>query len=147
MKIVYVDMDDVLADYKSAFSRHATDHPDIEFPQSTAGFFSGLGEIEGAIGSVRALIDSPHYDPYILSAPSLYNPLSYTEKRVWVEDKFGFDFVDRLILCAHKGLLKGDILIDDNHEGRGQEHFEGELIHFGSDEFPDWKAVRNYLEV
>lgn len=146
-KIVYIDIDDVLADYDSAFRQHLVDHPHIEFPQSQKGFFSSLGEIPGAVDAVRALIDSPHYDPFILSAPSVQNPLSYTEKRLWVEEKFGFDFVDRLILCAHKGLLKGDILIDDNHEGRGQEYFEGELVHFGSSEFPDWQAVMEYLSV
>jgi len=145
MKIVYIDIDGVLADYSAAHSYQQVQRPDIDFPQSQSGFFSSLPEVSGGIAAVKTLIDSEKYDPYILSAPSLKNPLSYTEKRLWIEDKFGYDFVDRLILCAHKGLLKGDILIDDSHQGRGQEYFEGELIHFGSDQFPNWKTVMKYL--
>jgi 5'(3')-deoxyribonucleotidase len=48
---------------------------------------------------------------------------------------------EKLIISPNKGLLKGDILIDDIVEGKGQEHFEGELIHFGSAKFPDWESV------
>jgi 5'(3')-deoxyribonucleotidase len=59
----------------------------------------------------------------------------------------GYNFVDRLIICSHKGLLKGDILIDDNDSGRGQEHFEGRLIHFGSPQCPDWASVRSTLNI
>jgi 5'-nucleotidase len=40
------------------------------------------------------------------------------------------------------GLLKGDFLIDDYITGRGQEYFEGELIHFGSNQYPDRLSVR-----
>jgi len=43
--------------------------------------------------------------------------------------------------------LKGDILIDDNIKGKGQEIFEGRLIHFGSDQFPDLKSVRRELHL
>ena len=50
-----------------------------------------------------------------------------------------------LIICSHKGLLKGDILIDDHASGRGQELFEGKLIHFGQDDYPDWETVLNTL--
>ncbi|MBL4772483.1 MAG: hypothetical protein JKX98_02405, partial [Alcanivoracaceae bacterium] len=78
-------------------------------------------------------------------APSPLNPLSYTEKRNWIEKYFGINFVDRLILCMNKGLLKGEQLIDDYTEGRGQENFEGSLIQFGSKCFPDWKTINEFL--
>jgi len=48
-------------------------------------------------------------------------------------------------LATNKGLLKGDYLIDDYVAGRGQENFEGELIHFGSEQYPDWSSVTKYL--
>ena len=64
---------------------------------------------------------------------SAHNALSYSEKRIRTERHPGFHFVDRLIICGHKGLLKGDLLIDDNIQGKVQEHFEGRLIHFGSE--------------
>ncbi len=44
-----------------------------------------------------------------------------------------------------KEKLKGDVLIDDYIEGRGQENFEGEFIHFGSEEFPNWEIIYQYL--
>jgi len=90
---------------------------------------------------VKLLIASDKYEPYILTAPSTRNPFSYTEKRVWVEKKFGYSFVDKLIICSNKALLDGDVLIDDNGSGKGQENFEGRLFLFGGDEFPDWQAV------
>ena len=50
----------------------------------------------------------------------------------------------RLILSHHKELNHGDYLIDDRLKN-GADKFQGELIHFGSDKFPDWDAVVVYL--
>ena len=49
--------------------------------------------------------------------------------------------VERLIISPNKALLKGDYLIDDNVEGKGQEGFEGCLVQYGSRSYPDWSAV------
>lgn len=144
-RIVYVDMDDVLCDYSGAYQAALTLHPENKYPQSKYGFFANLQAIEGAVDAINALIQSDNYEPYILTAPSICNPFSYTEKRVWVEQYLGFKLVDRLIICSNKGLLKGDFLIDDNAFGKGQENFEGELIHFGSREFTGWNDVRAKL--
>jgi 5'-nucleotidase len=146
-KIVYVDMDDVLCDYASSCRAARLQTPHVAYPQSVAGFFENLVAIDGAIESVEMMLASGYYDPYILTAPSTHNPLSYTEKRLWIERHFGIDFVHRLIICSHKGLLKGDILIDDYQEGRGQEYFEGRLIHFGSAEYPSWYSIQKELKL
>ena len=143
--IVYIDMDDVLCHFESDKQRQIEANPDIAFPQSIPGFFENLKPIDGAIESVKKLIQSENFSPYILTAPSILNPHCYTEKRLWVEKYFGMDFVDKLIICSNKGLLKGDVLIDDYIEGRGQENFEGEFIHFGSEEFPNWEIIYQYL--
>jgi len=143
--IVYIDMDDVLCHFESEKQRQIEANPDIAFPQSIPGFFENLKPIDGAIESVKKLIHSEKFSPYILTAPSILNPHCYTEKRLWVEKYFGMDFVDKLIICSNKGLLKGDVLIDDYIEGRGQENFEGEFIHFGSEEFPNWEIIYQYL--
>lgn len=145
--IVYLDMDDVLCDFTGAFYKYIERNPGIQYPQSQFGFFANLAPIEGAIDAVNALMKSEKYDPYILMAPSIHNPLCYTEKRVQVENKFGLEFVNKLIISPNKSLLKGAYLIDDNNKGKGQDNFEGELLHFGSEDFPDWKAVRKYLGV
>lgn len=147
MKIIFIDMDDTLCDFKSAFLTALKMNPAIQYPQSQYRFFAKLVPIEGAIQAVNALINSDQYDPYVLSAPSTRNPFSYAEKREWIEEQFGYNFCERLILCAHKGLLRGDLLIDDNVEGKGQDKFEGELIHFGSPMFPDWGSVRQKLGI
>jgi 5'-nucleotidase len=145
--IIYIDMDDVLCDFSGAHRKALVDNPKLPFPQSQYGFFVNLPEIEDAVASVKALINSPKYDPYILTAPSIRNPLSYTEKRVWIEQKFGLKFVKKLIICPNKSLLKGQFLIDDNHTGKGQDKFEGKLIHFGSNEFPNWEKVRVFFDI
>ena len=49
-----------------------------------------------------------------------------------------------MILTHRKDLVKGDILIDDR-PNNGAKDFEGEWIHFGSKNFPDWKSVIKYL--
>jgi 5'-nucleotidase len=145
--IVYVDMDDVLCDYTRSYHEALTINPDIKYPQSQYGFFVNLPVIEDAVDAVNALMQSKNYGVYILTAPSTRNPFSYTEKRVWIEQHFGYEFVEKLIICSNKGLLKGDYLIDDNISGKGQESFEGKLIHFCTKEFPCWNAVKEQLKL
>ena len=65
----------------------------------------------------------------------------YSSKIKEHKQKFGYEMTQNLIICSHKGLLKGDLLIDDHASGRGQEFFEGQLIHFGHKEYPNWEAV------
>jgi 5'-nucleotidase len=128
--LIYIDMDDVLCDYTTAFHQAINLTPSIAFPQSQYGFYANLTPIIGAIESVNTLIKSEKFDPYILTAPSNRNPLSYTEKRVWIEKYFGIAFT---------------ILIDDQLSGRGQDKFDGQLIHFGSTAYPNWKSIMNTL--
>ena len=144
--IIYIDMDDVLCDYTTAFNNAIEETPGIAFPQSQYGFYANLAPITEAIESVQKLINSEKFDPYILTAPSTRNPFSYTEKRVWVERYFGIEFTEKLIISPNKGLLKGDILIDDLISGRGQESFEGKIMQFGSVSYPGWKTVMVQLE-
>lgn len=136
-------MDDVLCDFKGHYLYYKLMQPSIEYPQSTDGFFLELLPIKNAIESVKFL--DKYFDLYFLSAPSVHNPFCYKDKRLWIEEYFGFDFCHKLILSPHKHLSKGDYLIDDNHYGKGQDKFEGELIHFGSAKFPDWKSILVFL--
>jgi 5'-nucleotidase len=143
--ILYIDMDDVLCQFSEAQTKALKQNPAIGFPQSQYGFFRKLKPMENAISSVQRLRESKRFEVYILTAPSIRNPLCYSEKREWVENHLGIKMVERLIISPNKGLNKGDYLIDDHTSGRGQEGFEGKLIHFGSDEFPDWKTVIDYF--
>jgi 5'(3')-deoxyribonucleotidase len=143
--IVYVDMDDVLCDFSGAYKEHLQLHPHIKFPQSTPGFFEGLLPIEGAIEATNFMRSTESFELYILTAPSTRNPLSYTEKRLWIENHFDYEFTERLIICPNKGLLRGDYLIDDNLHGKGQENFLGTVLHYGSPCFPSWRSILSYL--
>lgn len=142
-QIVYVDMDGTLCDYASQHKQYSEWFPERDFVQSTIGFFRSMKPIKGAIDGVNALMDD--FDVYILSAPSGKNPHSYSEKRVWIGDHFGGEFYEKLILSNYKNLNVGDFLIDDFAEGKGQEDFQGELIHFGLSPFEKWEAVVDYL--
>lgn len=138
-------MDDTLCEFKKSYIEYKDRYNDIPYPQSFPGFFVNLKPIEGAIEAYHWLSNHPIYTPYILTAPSIQNPLSYTEKRLWIENHLGMEAVRRLIISPNKGLNKGDYLIDDYTEGKGQETFEGEIIQFGSERFPSWDAVLSYL--
>ena len=72
-------------------------------------------------------------------------PESWTHKRMWVSKHLGKHAYKKLILSNHKNLLSGDYLIDDR-TANGAGEFSGELIQFGSDKFPDWSSVLNYLQ-
>ena len=63
----------------------------------------------------------------------------------WVKRYLGDVVHKRLILTHHKNLNHGDFLVDDRPTHRGADRFVGELLHFGSDEFPDWPSVAAYL--
>lgn len=142
--IVYVDMDDVLANYTLAHRSALQACPHTKFPQSVAGFFRDLRPVVGAVEAVNRLRANSNL--FVLTAPSTRNPLSYTEKRIWIEEHFDYELTEQLILSPDKGLLKGDFLIDDHANGKGQERFEGKLIHFGSDIFPTWLSVLQHFE-
>lgn len=139
--VVYVDMDDVLCDYSGAHQAHLRAHPEIAYPQSQYGFFSSLKPIAGAFESVRSLINDERISVYILTAPSYMNPLCYTEKRVWIEQYFGLEFTQRLIICADKSLLKGDVLVEDSATSNGQDRFEGILLQYGEADYANWDSV------
>jgi 5'-nucleotidase len=140
-KLIYVDMDGVLCDYKGAWDRAKSLDPTLTWPQSVPGFFAGLEPLPGAIESFNILRNMEGIRLHILTAASVYNPPSYAEKRIWVEQHLGFDMCDHFTITPDKSLWLGDFLIDDHDGGRGQERFGGELIHFGSVKWPDWATV------
>lgn len=141
--IFHVDMDDTLCEYTPAYREALRINPSIKFPQSQLDFFRNLKPKENGIDVLKAFQRDcgDVLDFYILTAPSVENPLCYMEKRIWVEQHLGKDFVNRLIISPNKGLIKGDYLIDDNLSGKGQQNFEGKLIHFGSPRYLNWSIV------
>lgn len=144
-KIIYIDMDDVIFNFTKAHDKAIDKVHGIIYPQSQLDFFRKLEPLENAIESVNELMKSDYYDVYFLTAPSLFNPLCYTEKCLSIKDYFGQAGVNKLIISPNKALLRGDYLIDDRIIGRGQDKFQGNLIHFGSTIFPNWDTVLYFL--
>ena len=134
---IFIDLDDTVANYTKRFNELKTN--DIKFPQSQYGFYTSLETIEDSIEVVNWLREN--FDVYILTRPSYLNPLSYTEKRIWVEKVFDLEFCKKLILCYDKSLILGDYLIDDHHH-----NFVGKEIIYGSEEFKNWKLIKNFFE-
>ena len=114
--------------------------PDIKYPQSQYEFFVKLEPVLNSIHYFFKIAEM--YDVYILTRPSIMNPLCYTEKRIWVENYLGLEFCKKLIICPDKSLLKGQYLIDDVK----WDGFEGEQILFGQDPFMTWSNVHKYLK-
>lgn len=143
-KILYIDMDNVLVDFPSAFPKvdpalfaQYTDKDDIP------GIFALMDPMPGALEAFERL--SEVFDTYILSTAPWANASAWGDKLEWVKNHIGPRALRRLILTHNKQLNRGDFLVDDRIlNGAGE--FGGELIRFGSDQFPDWSAVLAYLE-
>ncbi len=134
-KILYIDMDNVLVDFESAFSKLDQKILDTyESKEEIPGIFSLMDPMEGSIDAFVAL--SEIYDVYILSTSPWGNPSAWTDKLEWVKKYLSDVGYKRLILSHHKNLNKGAYLIDDRTKN-GASEFEGELIQFGSEKFPD----------
>jgi 5'-nucleotidase len=144
-KILYVDMDNVLVDFPSAFPRVSKDlllkyeNDKDEIP----GIFSLMDPMPGAIDSFNEL--SKLFDTYILSTSPWHNDTAWIDKLKWVKQYLGESGYKRLILSHHKNLNIGDFLIDDRTKN-GADKFTGEHIHFGTEKFPDWISVTTYLK-
>ncbi len=143
-KILYVDMDNVLVDFPSAFPRvspellnaYPSDRDEI------SGIFSLMEPFPDAIESFNELAEL--FDTYVLSTSPWENPSAWSDKLLWIKKHLGKSAFKRLILTHNKNLNTGDFLIDDRI-ANGVKTFSGEHIHFGQPEFPDWKSVVAYL--
>ena len=144
-KIVYVDMDNVLVDFQSgidAMRDVITSEYDGRIDE-VPHIFAHMKPLPGAVEAYRALCEK--YDCYILSTSPWSNPTAASDKFAWVKKYLGDVAHKRLILSHHKNLNRGDYLIDDRPNKCGADEFEGEVIAFGSEQFPNWETVLNYL--
>ena len=143
-KILYIDMDNVLVDFPSAFPK-LTENTHTEYKDrldEVPGIFSLMKPVSGAIDAYKQLSDE--FDTYILSTSPWENPSAWSDKLLWVKEHLGSHAYKRLILSHHKNLNHGHFLVDDRLNN-GVDKFKGEHLHFGSTEFPGWNSVIEYL--
>ncbi len=137
-------MDNVLVDFKSGIQKLGSD--DLlnykDRYDEVPGIFSRMKPIEGALDAFSNL--SSIYDSYILSTAPWENPSAWSDKLNWVKMNLGKKAWKRLILTHHKNLNYGDYLIDDR-PNNGTKDFSGKWIKYGSDEFPNWNTILDYL--
>lgn len=147
-KIVYFDMDNVLVDFKTGIDK-LSDEIKMKYEgdlDDVPGIFSLMEPMPFAIESVNKL--ATEFDLYVLSTAPWKNSSAWSDKVEWIQKYFGNDkdsvFYKRLIISHHKNLNNGDYLIDDRDKN-GAKEFTGEFIKFGTEKFPDWLSVTDYL--
>ena len=143
-KILYIDLDNVLVDFESGLS-HILPEIVKKFDgrlDEIPGVFTKMAPVRGAVEAFIALVEP--FDTYILSTAPWNNASAWSDKLEWVKETLGAPAYKRLILTHHKDLNRGDFLVDDRTKN-GADKFPGELILFGSELFPDWFTVKNYL--
>jgi len=137
-------MDNVLVDFPSAFA-HITEQQHADFLDrldEVPSIFSKMLPVPGAVEAFHEL--SELFDTYLLSTAPWQNPSTWSDKLLWVKEHLGKPAYKRLILSHHKNLNRGDFVIDDRTKN-GVDKFDGEHIHFGTSEFPNWQSVVAYL--
>ena len=128
-KILYLDMDNVLVDFPSAFARvpEETLREYGEDKDEIPGIFALMDPVPGAVEAFHALAEV--FDVYILSTAPWENSSAWSDKLKWVKKHLGDKARKRLILSHHKNLNQGDFLVDDRDKN-GAGEFTGTLITF-----------------
>ncbi len=148
---LFVDMDEVIADtycahvdrynleYKASLTVKECHGSEVwqivpaEHQESvrkhacTDGFFRALVPIRDSQRVLEELVAK--FEVYIASAAMQF-PNSLLEKSEWLDEFFPFIPWENRILCGHKHILRGDILIDDR--SYNLERFQGRSILFTS---------------
>ena len=144
LKVVYVDMDNVLVDFQSGIDSLSDEEREVykDNIDNAPGIFSKMQPLDGAIDGYKKLTE--YFDLYILSTAPWNNPSAWSDKLLWVQKHLGDIAYKRLILSSNKNLNAGDYLIDDR-TANGASDFKGEHIHFLTEKFKNWDDVLNYL--
>jgi 5'-nucleotidase len=140
--ILYIDLDGVTVDINSAVDEFLQTHPFVKKQDAyDLVNFEKMNPMQYSLQAIQIL--DKHFNVFFLSTAPWDHIQAWSDKRKWVAKYFP-EFKKRLILTHRKDLQIGDYLIDDR-TANGAGSFSGELIQFGTTEFPDWRKVLFYL--
>ena len=167
--VIFVDMDDVIADtygkhidmYNEEFNEFLSlaniqsgevwqnvpemRQDSIRRHARTDGFFRDLQPIKDSIEVMKELCQK--HEVFIASAAMQF-PNSLREKSDWLDQYYPFITWQYRILCGHKYMLNGDLLIDDR--SLNLDKFDGDTLLFTSPHNVhenSHKRVNNWQEV
>jgi len=144
---ILVDMDDTVADWSANFDSYLDDEwykalsanikrkPDrvgfnlhggctpeesgiINDIMDIPGFYSELEPIDGAIEALNEMLADGH-TVTLVSSPWNTNPTCASDKITWAEEVIGKGWGDRVVITKDKTAVRGDILIDDKPDIKG----------------------------
>lgn len=136
--IVLVDMDGVIADFVGGFwPKFGAAHPGAPLRSEVVedqfhiedqmdevwrlpsreiaaapGFFTDLLPIAGATQALNGMLELG-WEVFICTTPLRANRTCASDKVAWLEEHIGAGWGRRTILTHDKGLVRGDVLIDD----------------------------------
>ena len=145
--ILYIDMDNVLADFGGYVEHSLSD----DIKQQTKdldeipGIFAQFPVVAGAKEALAALKEK--YELFILSTSPWNNPTALQDKQNWLKLHFGNLFHKHVIFTHQKNLCihPGAWLVDDrpNH---GAYLFGDHWLHFGPDgKYKTWAEIKDFL--
>jgi len=86
---------------------------------SEENFFRSFQPIDGAIQALKEMQAHESIEVFFCTAPIRANPFCASEKMEWIREHLGDDWVARIIITSDKSLVRGDILIDDAPQAKG----------------------------
>lgn len=146
-KIMYLDMDGVLVDiFKACETKYGKESVSKigDLLDEDPELFFEAEPMEGAIEAYNKLIKV--FDVYLLTSAPWKSMGSTEAKQKWVMKYLGSSADKRMIVSHNKNLMIGDYLIDDR-TANGAGEFKGELIQFGTEKYPTWNEVLEYLKI
>ena len=143
-KILYIDMDNVLVDFPSAFPKLEEEvYLQYKDKDDIPGIFALMDPVKDAIESIEFL--AKHFEIYILSTAPWENPSAWSDKLLWIKKHLPEIGYKRLILSHNKQLNLWDYIIDDRDKN-GVDQFRGRHLHFGEKgDYKTWKEVVDFL--
>jgi len=82
-------------------------------------FYADIPEIPGAMDALKQM-DAEGHNVSLVTSPWWYNNTCLEDKKNWVKNHLGEEWMDSLIITKDKTKIRGDFLIDDKPEIHGR---------------------------